>query len=147
MRRVVITASESLPPTASAKMLLVGCLNGKSASTNPLFRRDRPSGQDRGRGADFDVTPFVPAAHRKSMKSCRGPCAFCRRGSGTLACRFGLELGREDPARSAFVMGRGWCGRSARVDAGPDGVVRQRSRLETKRLGQQGAGRSFRCGS
>jgi 3-oxoacyl-[acyl-carrier-protein] synthase II len=56
---------------------------------------------------DFDVTPFVPPAHRKSLKIMGRAMRFAVGAAGLAVQDSGLDLGKEDPERVGVIMGTG----------------------------------------
>src|SRR5205085_1812914 len=55
----------------------------------------------------FDITPWVPGEHRKSLKIMGRAARFGVAAAGMAVKDSGLELKREDPTRTGVVMGSG----------------------------------------
>jgi 3-oxoacyl-[acyl-carrier-protein] synthase II len=109
MRRVVVTGLGVVAPNGIGKEAFwSACLEGRSgvgpirtfnASAHPVkFAAEVP---------EFDVTPFVPPAHRKSMKIMSRAMRFAVGAAGLAVADSGLDLGRELPERVGVVMGTG----------------------------------------
>src|SRR5439155_11992426 len=57
--------------------------------------------------ADFDLNPFVPAGHRKSIKLMGRAARFGVAAAGLAVQDSGLDLPRENPERVGVVLGTG----------------------------------------
>jgi 3-oxoacyl-[acyl-carrier-protein] synthase II len=94
--------------------------------------------------ADFDPTPFVPPAQRKSLKIMSRAMRFAVGAAGLAVEDSGLELEREDPERVGVVMGTGL----VPVDL-PElmpslvEACDENGQLQIPRLGQRGSGAIF----
>jgi 3-oxoacyl-[acyl-carrier-protein] synthase II len=146
MRRVVITGLGIVAPNGVGKdHFWSACLNGKSG-VGPIRSFDATAHPVKiaAEVNDFDVTPFIPSDQRKGMKIMSRAMRFAVGAAGLGIRDSGLDLDREDPARLGVVMGTGM----VPVDlpeltpALMDSCDRD-GRLQTKRLGQQGAGALF----
>jgi 3-oxoacyl-[acyl-carrier-protein] synthase II len=109
MRRVVVTGLGVVSPNGIGKdAFWSACLEGRSG-VGPIRGFDASHHPVRiaAEVADFDVTPYVPASQRKSMKIMSRAMRFAV-GAADLAVRdSGLELAGEDPFRVGVVMGTG----------------------------------------
>lgn len=109
MRRVVVTGLGVVAPNGVGKEAFWNaCLNGQSgvdfirsfdSTTFPI--------NIAGEVHDFDVTPFMPEAHRKSVKVMSRPSRFAVGASALAARDSGLNLANENPERIGVVMGTG----------------------------------------
>jgi 3-oxoacyl-[acyl-carrier-protein] synthase II len=141
MRRVVVTGLGVVAPNGVGKEAFwSACLNGKSG-VGPIRSFDA-SGHPVKIAAevkDFDVTPFVPASQRKSLKIMSRAMRFAVGAAGLAVTDSGLQLDRENPERLGVVMGTGLVPvelpelAPALVNA-----CNEDGRLETKRLGESG---------
>ena len=146
MRRVVITGLGIVAPNGVGKdHFWSACLNGKSG-VGPIRSFDATAHPVKiaAEVNDFDVTPFIPSDQRKGMKIMSRAMRFAVGAAGLSIRDSGLNLDKEDPARLGVVMGTGLVPvdlpelTPALMDScDSDG------RLQTKRLGQQGAGALF----
>jgi 3-oxoacyl-[acyl-carrier-protein] synthase II len=109
MRRVVVTGLGVVAPNGVGREAFWNaCLNGESGvdrirsfdvSTYPV--------KVAGEVTDFDVTPYLPEEHRKSVKVMNRPSKFAV-GAAVLAARdSGLQLDKDNPERVGVVMGTG----------------------------------------
>jgi 3-oxoacyl-[acyl-carrier-protein] synthase II len=109
MRRVVVTGLGVVAPNGIGKdAFWSACVTGKSgvrsiasfdASAHPVkIAAEVPS---------FDVTPYVPVAHRKSIKLMGRAARFGVAAAGLAVQDSGLNLARENPERVGVVMGSG----------------------------------------
>jgi 3-oxoacyl-[acyl-carrier-protein] synthase II len=109
MRRVVVTGLGVVAPNGVGKdAFWSACLDGRSG-VGPIRSFDA-SGHPVKIAAevhDFDVTPFVPPAQRKSLKIMSRAMRFAVGAGGLAVQDSGLELEREDPERVGVVMGTG----------------------------------------
>src|ERR1700733_15285683 len=98
MRRVVITGLGVVAPNGIGKEAFwSACLNGKSG-VGPIRTFDA-SAHPVKRGAevpDFDLNPFVPAGHRKSMKIMGRAARFAVAAAGLAVKDSGLDLPNEN---------------------------------------------------
>src|SRR5215212_1960093 len=99
MRRVVITGLGVVAPYGVGKKdFWDACVNGRSG-IGPIRSFD-PSGHPvkiAGEVSDFDVTPFIPAEHRRSLKIMSRAMRFAVGASGLAVQDSGLELKSENP--------------------------------------------------
>src|SRR5205809_763144 len=143
MRRVVISGLGVVAPNGIGRdQFWSACLNGKSG-VGPIRSFDATAHPVKiaAEVHDFDVAPFVPNSHRKSMKIMSRAMRFAVGAAGLGIQDSGLELDREDPGRFGVVMGTGLVPvdlpelTPALMDS-----CDSEGKLETTRLGQQGAG-------
>ena len=146
MRRVVITGLGVVAPNGVGKEAFwSACLNGTSG-VGPIKSFDATGHPVKiaAEVQDFDVTPFIPAGQRKSMKIMSRAMRFAVGAAGLGIQDSGLDLDKEDPTRLGVVMGTGL----VPVDL-PEltpalmNSCDSEGHLETKRLGQKGAGALF----
>jgi len=146
MRRVVISGLGIVAPNGIGKEAFwSACLNGISG-VGPIRSFDA-TGHPVKIAAEvhnFDVTPYIPAGQRKSMKIMSRAMRFAVGAAGLGIKDSGLELDKEDPTRLGVVMGTGLVPvdlpeltPSLMDSCDGDG------KLETKRLGQNGASALF----
>jgi 3-oxoacyl-[acyl-carrier-protein] synthase II len=146
MRRVVITGLGVVAPNGiGIDHFWSACLNGKSG-VGPIRTFDATAHPVKiaAEVHDFDVAPFIPPAHRKSMKIMSRAMQFAVGAAGLSICDSGLDLDKIEPARLGVVMGTGL----VPVDLPELTPALMEScdsegKLETKRLGQQGPGALF----
>jgi 3-oxoacyl-[acyl-carrier-protein] synthase II len=146
MRRIVITGIGVVAPNGVGKdHFWSACLNGKSG-VGPIrsFDASRHPVKIAAEVHDFNVAPYIPASQRKSMKIMSRAMRFAVGAAGLAIQDSELDLDREDPTRLGVVMGAGLVPvdlpelTPALMDScDADG------KLETTRLGQQGAGAVF----
>src|SRR5262245_64761284 len=146
MRRVVISGLGVVAPNGVGKdAFWNACLNGTSG-VGPIKTFDATDHPVKiaAEVQDFDVAPFIPASQRKSMKIMSRAMRFAVGAAGLGIKDAGLELDKEDPTRFGVVMGTGLVPvdlpelTPALVDS-----CDEQGNLETKRLGQKGAGALF----
>src|SRR6476661_1321018 len=109
MRRVVISGIGVVAPNGIGKDdFWSACLNGKSG-VGPIrtFDATKHPVKIAAEVHDFDVTPFIPHAHRKSMKIMSRAMRFAVGAAGLGIHDSGLELNKLDPGRVGVVMGTG----------------------------------------
>jgi 3-oxoacyl-[acyl-carrier-protein] synthase II len=146
MRRVVITGIGVVAPNGVGKeRFWSACLNGKSG-VGPIrsFDATKHPVKIAAEVHDFNVAPYIPAGQRKTMKIMSRSMRFAVGAAGLAIQDSGLDLDQEDPTRLGVVMGAGLVPvdlpelTPALMDScDADG------KLETTRLGQQGAGAVF----
>src|SRR5450631_2189562 len=146
MRRVVITGVGVVAPNGiGSAAFWAACLNGTSG-VGPIRSVDATGHPVKiaAEVHDFDVAPFIPPGQRKSMKIMSRAMRFAVGAAGLGIRDSGLDLDKEDPTRLGVVMGTGLVPvdlpelTPALMDCcDSDG------KLETKRLGQKGAGALF----
>src|SRR5437660_540756 len=109
MRRVVVTGLGVVAPNGVGKdAFWDACVNGRSG-VGPIRTFD-PAGYPVHIAAevpDFDISPFVPHAHRKSLKIMGRAARFGVAAAGLAVKDSGLEMKRQDPTRLGVVMGSG----------------------------------------
>jgi 3-oxoacyl-[acyl-carrier-protein] synthase II len=146
MRRVVITGLGIVAPNGVGKdHFWSACLNGKSG-VGPIRSFDATAHPVKiaAEVNDFDVTPFIPSGQRKGMKIMSRAMRFAVGAAGLSIRDSGLVLDKEDPARLGVVMGTGLVPvdlpelTPALMDS-----CDSAGKLQTRRLGQQGAGVLF----
>jgi 3-oxoacyl-[acyl-carrier-protein] synthase II len=84
------------------------CVNGESG-VGPIRSFDTSSlpVHIAGEVPDFDITQFIPSAHRKSLKIMGRGARFGVAAAGLAVQDSGLDLSRENPERVGVVMGAG----------------------------------------
>jgi 3-oxoacyl-[acyl-carrier-protein] synthase II len=109
MRRVVVSGLGVVAPNGIGKEAFWdACVNGRSG-VGPIRSFD-PTGypvQIAAEVPEFDITPFVPGPHRKSLKIMGRAARFAVAAAGLAVQDSGLELSRENPERLGVVMGTG----------------------------------------
>jgi 3-oxoacyl-[acyl-carrier-protein] synthase II len=146
MRRVVVSGLGVVAPNGIGKEAFwSACLNGRSG-VKPIRSFDASEHPVRVAAEvhDFDVTPFMPASQKKSLKIMSRAMRFAVGAAGLALQDSGLDQNWEDPGRIGVVMGTGLVPMDmpeltpALVNAcDSDG------KLQTRRLGQRGAGALF----
>ncbi len=109
MRRVVVTGLGVVSPNGIGKEAFwSACVNGISG-VGPIRSFDASGHPVRiaAEVSDFDITPWMPAQHRKSLKIMGRAARFGVAASGMAVKDSGLDLKREDPTRVGVVMGSG----------------------------------------
>lgn len=109
MRRVVVTGVGVVAPNGVGKEAFwSSCVNGRSG-VGPIHSFDTSTLPVRvaGEVPDFDLTPFIPSAHRKSLKIMGRGARFGVAAAGLAVQDSGLDLSRENPERLGVVMGGG----------------------------------------
>src|SRR5690242_20077517 len=109
MRGVVVTGIGVVAPDGVGKEAFwSACVNG-TTGVGPIRSFDTSSlpVHVAGEVPDFDVTPFVPHAHRKSLKIMGRAARFAVSAAGLAVTDSGLDLSRENPERVGVVMGAG----------------------------------------
>lgn len=143
MRRVVVTGLGVVAPNGIGKNAFwSACVEGRSG-VRPIesFDASEHPVKIAAEVPEFDLSRFVPPAHRKSVKLMGRAARFGVAASGLAVEDSGLDLSREDPERVGVVMGTGIVPLELPEIAplvghayGEDGV------LHTNRLGQRGNG-------
>src|SRR5436190_1619192 len=109
VRRVVVTGLGVVAPNGVGKEAFWdSCVNGRSG-VGPIRTFD-PAGYPVRIAAevpDFDLSPFIPPAHRKSLKIMGRAARFGVAAAGLAVRDAGLAMGHEDPERVGVVMGTG----------------------------------------
>jgi 3-oxoacyl-[acyl-carrier-protein] synthase II len=109
MRRVAVTGLGVVAPNGVGKdAFWEACVNGTSG-IGPIrcFDASGHPVQVAGEVPDFDVTPHVPSAHRKSLKIMGRASRFGVAAAGLAVADSGLDLSRENPERVGVVLGTG----------------------------------------
>src|SRR5438105_2479812 len=109
MRRVVVTGLGVAAPNGIGKdAFWSACLDGKSG-VRPIesFEARAHPVKIAAEVPPFNLAPFVPAAHRKSIKLMGRAARFAVAAAGLAVQDSGLDLPREDPERVGVVMGTG----------------------------------------
>ncbi|HTU21261.1 MAG TPA: beta-ketoacyl-[acyl-carrier-protein] synthase family protein [Gemmataceae bacterium] len=109
MRRVVVSGVGVVAPNGVGKEAFwSACVSGKSG-VGPIRSFDTSSLPVRvaGEVPEFDITPFLPSAHRKSLKIMGRGARFGVAAAGLAVQDSGLDLSRENPERVGVVMGGG----------------------------------------
>jgi 3-oxoacyl-[acyl-carrier-protein] synthase II len=146
MRRVVITGLGVVAPNGIGKEAFWdACVNGRSG-VGPIRTFDASGHPVRiaAEVPDFDVTPFVPPPHRKSLKIMGRAMRFAVGAAGLAVQDSGLKLEREDAERVGVVMGTGLVPMDLpEIMPTLAGSCDAEGKLEVPRLGQQGTGALF----
>jgi 3-oxoacyl-[acyl-carrier-protein] synthase II len=109
MRRVAITGLGVVAPNGIGKEAFwKACTDGKSG-VRPIrsFDASEYPVKVAGEVPDFDLNPFIPSAHRKSLKIMGRAARFGVAAAGLAVRDSGLDLSRTDPERVGVVMGAG----------------------------------------
>jgi 3-oxoacyl-[acyl-carrier-protein] synthase II len=109
MRRVVVTGVGVVAPNGVGKEAFwSACVNGTSG-VGPIRSFDTTTLPVRvaGEVPEFDVTPFLPSIHRKSLKIMGRGARFGVAAAGLAVRDSGLDLSRVNPERVGVVMGGG----------------------------------------
>jgi 3-oxoacyl-[acyl-carrier-protein] synthase II len=109
MRRVVVTGVGVVAPNGVGKdAFWSACVHGTSG-VGPIRSFDSASlpVQIAGEVPEFDLTPYIPSAHRKSLKIMGRAARFGVAAAGMAVEDSGLDLSRENPERVGVVMGAG----------------------------------------
>src|SRR5262245_20517040 len=109
MRRVAVTGLGVVAPNGIGKAAFwSSCVNGRSG-VGPIrcFETPKHPVPIAGEVPDFDMSPFVPPAHRKSLKIMGRAARFGVAAAGLAIADSGLHWSREDPERIGVVLGTG----------------------------------------
>ncbi|MFO0926777.1 MAG: beta-ketoacyl-ACP synthase II [Gemmataceae bacterium] len=109
MRRVVVTGLGVVAPNGIGKQAFwSACVNGRSG-VRPIETFDASAHpvQIAAEVPDFDLAPFVPGSHRKSLKIMGRASRFGVAAAGLAVQDSGLTLAKENPERIGVVMGTG----------------------------------------
>jgi 3-oxoacyl-[acyl-carrier-protein] synthase II len=109
MRRVVITGLGVVAPNGVGKEAFWKASVAGRSGVGPIRTFDASQHPVRvaAEVPDFDVTPYVPGPHRKSLKIMGRAARFGVAAAGLAVRDSGLELDRGDPERVGVVMGTG----------------------------------------
>jgi 3-oxoacyl-[acyl-carrier-protein] synthase II len=141
MRRVVVTGLGVVAPNGVGKEAFwSACLNGKSG-VGPIrsFDASRHPVKIAAEVPDFDVMPYLPPGHRKSVKIMSRAMRFAVGAAGLAVADSGLDLSHENPERLGVVMGTGLV--PVELPELAPALVKacdENGCLETKRLGESG---------
>jgi 3-oxoacyl-[acyl-carrier-protein] synthase II len=109
MRRVVVSGLGVVAPNGIGKEAFWdACVQGRSG-VGPIRSFDA-SAHPVGIAAevpDYDIAPYLPGPHRKSLKIMGRAARFGVTASALAVQDSGLDLSREDPERVGVVMGAG----------------------------------------
>jgi 3-oxoacyl-[acyl-carrier-protein] synthase II len=109
MRRVAVTGLGVVAPNGIGKEAFwSSCVEGRSG-VGPIHSFD-PSGHPVRIAAevpDFDMNPYLPGSHRKSLKIMGRAARFAVAAAGLGIQDSGLELAKVNPERVGVVMGTG----------------------------------------
>jgi 3-oxoacyl-[acyl-carrier-protein] synthase II len=109
MRRVAVTGLGVVAPNGIGKEAFwESCVDGRSG-VGPIRSFD-PSGHPvriAGEVPDFDMHPFLPGSHRKSLKIMGRAARFAVAAASLGVQDSGLELDNDNPERIGVVMGTG----------------------------------------
>src|SRR5262249_52024012 len=109
MRRVVVTGVGVVAPNGFGREAFwSACVNGESG-VGPIRSFDASTLPVRiaGEVPEFDITPFLPSVHRKSLKIMGRGARFGVAAAGLAVQDSRLDLSREDPERIGVVLGSG----------------------------------------
>jgi 3-oxoacyl-[acyl-carrier-protein] synthase II len=146
MRRVVVSGIGVVAPNGVGKdAFWRACLNGRSG-VRAIRHFDASSHPVRvaAEVPDFDLSPYIPIAHRKSLKIMGRAARFGVAAAGMAVEDSGLDLARENPERIGVVMGTGIVPMDL-PDIAPllMEACQQDGKLDINRLGQRGASALF----
>ncbi len=146
MRRVVVTGLGVVAPNGIGhRAFWDACVNGHSG-VKPISSFDASEHPVRiaAEVPDFDLTPYVPAGHRKSLKIMGRAARFSVAAAGMGVADAGLDLGRENPERVGVVMGTGLVPMDL-PDVAPlvTEAWGEDGQLHTERMGRRGSGSLF----
>ncbi len=143
MRRVVVTGLGVVAPNGVGKQAFwSACLNGKSG-VGPISSFDASGHpvQIAAEVRDFDVSPFVPASQRKSIKIMSRAMRFAVGAAGLAMIDSGIDLNNENPEQVGVVMGTGLVPMDLpELTPALVGSCNKKGQLDTKRLGENGRG-------
>jgi 3-oxoacyl-[acyl-carrier-protein] synthase II len=146
MRRVVITGLGVVAPNGLGKQAFwKACVNGTSGA-GPIrsFNASAHPVRIAAEVPEYDLSPFVPGPHRKSLKIMGRAARFGVTAAAQAVEDGGLDLGRTPPERVGVVMGTGL----VPIDL-PEvapllaQACDENGRLDVTRLGGQGGGTLF----
>jgi 3-oxoacyl-[acyl-carrier-protein] synthase II len=146
MRRVAVTGLGVVAPNGVGKEAFwKACVQGHSG-VGPIRTFDARAHpvQVAAEVPDFDVTPFVPGTHRKSLKIMGRAARFGVAAAGLAVQDSGVDLAREDPERVGVVLGTGVVPMDL-PDLAPllAEACGEDGRLQVERLGRRGSGALF----
>ncbi len=146
MRRVVVTGLGVVAPNGIGKAAFwSACREGRSG-VGPIRSFDASGHPVRiaAEVADFDVTPYLKPAHRKSLKIMSRAMRFAVGAAGLALIDSGLALGGEDTERIGVVMGTGMVPVDlSELAPALAAAFTAEGTLDTQKLGQKGGGALF----
>jgi 3-oxoacyl-[acyl-carrier-protein] synthase II len=146
MRRVVVSGIGVVAPNGVGKdAFWKACVNGRSG-VRPIRHFDASAHPVRVAAdvPDFDLSPYIPVNHRKSLKIMGRAARFGVAAAGMAVEDSGLEWGRENPDRVGVVMGTGIVPMDL-PDIAPilADACEEDGRLNVHKLGQRGSSALF----
>jgi 3-oxoacyl-[acyl-carrier-protein] synthase II len=146
MRRVVVSGIGVVAPNGVGKdAFWKACVNGRSG-VRPIRKFDASAHPVRVAAdvPDFDLSPYIPVEHRKSLKIMGRAARFGVAAAGMAVEDSGLDLTRENPDRVGVVMGTGIVPMDL-PDIAPilADACQEDGRLDITRLGQKGPSALF----
>src|SRR6185437_16083260 len=146
MRRVVVSGVGVVAPNGVGREAFwSACVNGTSG-VGPIRSFDTSSlpVHVAGEVPEFDITPFIPNAHRKSLKIMGRASRFGVAAAGLAVQDSGLDLSRENPERIGVVMGAGLVPiELPDVASIVAGALNEEGQFQVDRLGNGGKDRLF----
>ena len=142
MRRVVITGLGVVAPNGVGKDAFWSACRDGTSGVGPIrsFDATRHPVQIAAEVNDFDVTPFLPDEHRKSVKIMSRATKFAVGAAGLAIEDSGFDTNWDDPARVGVCMGTGVVPIDLPEIAPAIAQACADGQLQTDRLGEQGAG-------
>jgi 3-oxoacyl-[acyl-carrier-protein] synthase II len=145
-RRVVVTGLGVVAPNGIGKEAFwTACVEGKSG-IGPIrsFDASEHPVQIAGEIQDFDATPYVPPAQRKSLKIMGRAMRFAVGAAAMARNDAGMEMQHMSPERIGVVMGTGIVPVDL-LDLAPllSEACDENGQLQPARLGKSGAGALF----
>jgi 3-oxoacyl-[acyl-carrier-protein] synthase II len=146
MRRVVVSGIGVVAPNGIGReSFWKACVNGRSG-VRAISNFDASSHPVRvaAEVPDFDLSPYIPVAHRKSLKIMGRAARFGVAAAGMAVQDSGLDLNKEDPERIGVVMGTGIVPMDL-PDIAPilAEACQENGKLDVARLGQRGSSALF----
>jgi 3-oxoacyl-[acyl-carrier-protein] synthase II len=146
MRRVVVSGIGVVAPNGVGKdAFWKACINGRSG-VRAIRNFDASSHPVRvaAEVPDFDLSPYIPTSHRKSLKIMGRAARFGVAAAGMAVEDSGLDFARENPERIGVVMGTGIVPMDL-PDIAPLLIeaCQQNGQFDATRLGQRGSSALF----